>query len=53
VLVVTTSPHRGPAMDACREIIEAVKSEVPIWKHELTAAGARWVDARSDDGAHV
>lgn len=46
VVVVTASPHRAAALDACREVIDAVKADVPIWKREHTAAGARWLDAR-------
>jgi molybdopterin synthase catalytic subunit len=53
LLVVTTSAHRGPALDACRELVETVKAEVPIWKREHTAEGARWVDASRASGAHV
>lgn len=46
VVVVTAAPHRGAALDACREVIDEVKADVPIWKREHTLAGARWVDAR-------
>lgn len=27
--------HRGPALDACRWIIERLKEEVPIWKRTV------------------
>lgn len=53
VAVVTSSPHRSSALDSCREVIEAVKAEVPIWKREHTADGTDWVDARCTSGAHV
>lgn len=45
VVVVVASPHRGPAFDACRFLMDRVKSEVPIWKRErLRDGGAeRWV----------
>lgn len=46
VAVVTTSAHRGAALDSCRDVIDAVKRDVPIWKREHRADGARWVDAR-------
>jgi molybdopterin synthase catalytic subunit/molybdopterin converting factor small subunit len=46
IAVVTAAPHRAEAFDGCREVVESVKSEVPIWKREHVAAGARWVDAR-------
>jgi molybdopterin synthase catalytic subunit/molybdopterin converting factor small subunit len=53
VVVIASSPHRQPAFDACREIIDAVKEQVPIWKREHTIAAARWVDARHVTDAHV
>ncbi len=34
VWVGVSAAHRGPAFDACRWIIDEVKSRVPIWKHE-------------------
>ncbi|MEO8897895.1 MAG: molybdenum cofactor biosynthesis protein MoaE [Candidatus Dormibacter sp.] len=53
VVVVASSAHRAAALDACSEVVEAVKADVPIWKREHTAAGARWVDARGAVGTHV
>ena len=43
VLVATFSAHRKTAFDACREIMEALKSSAPLWKKETLASGARWV----------
>jgi molybdopterin synthase catalytic subunit len=43
VLVATFSAHRKAAFDACREIMEALKSSAPLWKKETLASGARWV----------
>ena len=52
VLVAVTSGHRGDAFDACRFIMDYLKTRAPFWKREETPAGARWVDARvSDDEA--
>jgi molybdopterin synthase catalytic subunit len=52
VLVAVTSAHRGDAFDACRFIMDYLKTRAPFWKREATADGARWVDARvSDDEA--
>lgn len=39
VWVGASAAHRGPAFDACRWIIDEVKSRVPIWKHERYATG--------------
>jgi molybdopterin synthase catalytic subunit len=43
VLVATFSAHRKAAFDACREIMEALKSSAPLWKKETLASGERWV----------
>lgn len=45
VVVVVASPHRGPAFDACRFLMDRLKHEVPIWKRELLrdGGGERWV----------
>jgi molybdopterin synthase catalytic subunit len=44
VWVGVSAAHRGPAFDACRWIIDEVKSRVPIWKHEEYADGdATWL----------
>jgi molybdopterin converting factor subunit 1 len=45
VVVVVASPHRGPAFDACRFLMDRVKHEVPIWKREQLRdeRGVRWV----------
>ncbi len=39
VWVGVTAGHRGPAFDACRWIIDEVKTRVPIWKHERYPGG--------------
>ncbi len=44
VLVAVWSAHRGPAFDACRYIIDALKTRAPFWKCEETKFGTRWVD---------
>ena len=52
VLVAVTSAHRGDAFDACRYIMDYLKTRAPFWKKEQTPDGARRVDARvSDDEA--
>jgi molybdopterin synthase catalytic subunit len=52
VAIAVGHPHRGPAFDACRYIIEQIKQRVPIWKREHYADGAsEWVSANADAGA--
>ena len=44
VVVATASAHRGTAFDACRALIDTLKAEVPIWKHQSFADGTEeWV----------
>jgi molybdopterin synthase catalytic subunit len=44
VVVCVSSSHRDAAFDACRYIIDEVKSRVPIWKKEHFADGTHgWV----------
>jgi len=45
VVVVVASPHRGPAFDACRFLMDRLKNEVPIWKREKLrdGNGERWI----------
>ena len=52
VLVATASAHRDAAFEACRFLIDWLKTKAPFWKLEETAAGPRWVEAKdSDDDA--
>lgn len=45
VLVAVWSAHRGPAFEACRYLIEELKSRAPFWKkEERPQAVARWVE---------
>lgn len=45
VLVAVWSGHRKAAFEACREIMEFLKSQAPFWKREqLTASDHRWVE---------
>lgn len=49
VLVAVTGAHRGTAFDACRFVMDYLKTRAPFWKKEQTPDGARWVDARAGD----
>ncbi|MCM8610484.1 molybdopterin synthase catalytic subunit MoaE [Accumulibacter sp.] len=49
VLVAVAAAHRAEAFAACEFIMDYLKTRAPFWKRELTAAGARWVEARDDD----
>jgi molybdopterin synthase catalytic subunit len=44
VVVATGAVHRGPALDACRALIDDLKQTVPIWKEQhLTSGEVTWV----------
>jgi len=44
VVVATSSAHRGTSFDASRALIDTLKAEVPIWKHQQFADGSEeWV----------
>ncbi|HZD38472.1 MAG TPA: molybdenum cofactor biosynthesis protein MoaE, partial [Actinomycetes bacterium] len=38
-----SAPHRAEAFAGCRELIDELKRQVPIWKKERWAGGGRWV----------
>lgn len=44
VVVATTAGHRGSSFEASRALIDTLKAEVPIWKHQRFADGSdEWV----------
>lgn len=46
VVVGVSCPHRGEAFEACRKLIDDLKHEVPIWKHQRFSDGTEeWVGA--------
>ncbi len=47
VLTVVWSAHRKEAFDACRYLMEELKSRAPFWKKEGLTDGHRWVDKNS------
>ncbi|MBM3555783.1 MAG: molybdenum cofactor biosynthesis protein MoaE [Alphaproteobacteria bacterium] len=51
VLVITASAHRDEAFEACRFLIDWLKTRAPFWKQEETGAGPQWVAAKEADDA--
>jgi molybdopterin synthase catalytic subunit len=44
VVVAASAPHRDQAFEAARRLIDDVKAQVPIWKHQVFADGSdEWV----------
>ena len=44
VLTAVWSAHRAAAFDACRYLMEELKSRAPFWKKESLPDGHRWVE---------
>ncbi len=44
VIIVVATPHRSEAFEACRYIIDTLKTTVPIWKKEVATTGEEWVE---------
>ncbi|MCH6583447.1 MAG: molybdenum cofactor biosynthesis protein MoaE [Proteobacteria bacterium] len=43
VLVAVWSAHRAAAFEACRYLIEELKSHAPFWKREQLSEHSRWL----------
>ena len=42
LVAVVAAPHRAEAFAACGKLVDAIKAEVPIWKHQ------HFIDGRSE-----
>jgi molybdopterin synthase catalytic subunit len=49
VAIVVTAPHRRAAFAACQAGIDRLKKTVPVWKREIFADGAAWVEGEWDE----
>jgi molybdopterin synthase catalytic subunit len=43
VVIAAAAPHRADAFEACRQAIESLKKDAPIWKREFYPDGSSWV----------
>lgn len=39
VVIAVSAPHRAEAFAACRDVIENIKRELPVWKRQVEADG--------------
>ena len=39
LVACVSSPHRALAFDVCEALVEAIKSDLPIWKQQFEAGG--------------
>ncbi len=44
VVVAASAAHRADAFEACRRLIDELKTDVPVWKHQtFLSGGSEWV----------
>lgn len=53
VLVVTASPHRAAALEACAFLIDRLKTDAPFWKKEYRGDCVNWVEQKTGDVARA
>ena len=49
VFVAAASAHREAAFEACRFLMDWLKTKAPFWKKESGEAGDQWVEAKDSD----
>jgi len=43
VVIAVSAAHRADALAACKEAIDLLKTEVPLWKKEVYEGGEEWI----------
>ncbi len=43
VAIAVSAPHREHALAACKEAIDTLKVDVPLWKKEVYEGGEEWI----------
>jgi molybdopterin synthase catalytic subunit/molybdopterin converting factor small subunit len=43
VVIAVSAPHRQDALAACKDAIDTLKEEVPLWKKEVYEGGEEWI----------
>jgi molybdopterin synthase catalytic subunit len=49
VFVAACATHRSAALEACRFLIDRLKTDAPFWKRETRGNEATWVGERAGD----
>ena len=44
VIIGVSSEHRHEAFEACKYVIDNVKTRIPIWKKEISEESQKWSD---------
>jgi molybdopterin synthase catalytic subunit len=53
VVIAVSSAHRGDALAACRDAIDALKLRVPLWKKEIYEGGEEWIGSEAQYQAEL
>jgi MoaE-MoaD fusion protein len=43
VVIAVSAPHRQDALAACKDAIDSLKEQVPLWKKEVYEGGEEWI----------
>jgi molybdopterin synthase catalytic subunit len=43
VVIAVSAPHRQHALAACKDVIDTLKEQVPLWKKEVYEGGEEWI----------
>jgi len=43
VIIAVSAPHRQDALAACKDAIDTLKEQVPLWKKEFYEGGEEWI----------
>jgi molybdopterin synthase catalytic subunit/molybdopterin converting factor small subunit len=43
VVIAVSAPHRQDALAACKDAIDTLKEQVPLWKKEVYESGEEWI----------
>ena len=43
VVIAVSAAHRGDALAACKDAIDILKTDVPLWKKEVYEGGEEWI----------
>jgi molybdopterin synthase catalytic subunit len=43
VVIAVSAPHRHDALAACKDAIDTLKEQVPLWKKEVYEGGEEWI----------
>lgn len=48
--VAVASAHRGAALEACADLVESLKTRLPVWKYEVGPERSSFVEGRTEAG---